>query len=293
MTAHVAFPSAIEAEAIDQPLTSVWEVSSLAYSVESVKYSMPMGKFGNVGLDLTFSHTGNFSRVNTEGKSINEFPENDLIVTFGYAKKLSDTALGVNAKFVRSKTLDHEGEKTFIRGFVYDIGMIQKTGNFKIGAVLKNISNGLSSPTNSSSVSRFELEKSFYLGAAYYYIPLQELELLVELDLNPPFKHGFRGNLVSELCYRGWLDLRIGYVRDVSDAFILGDETVFKEMDYFELDPLEKIEGLTFGVGLRKGKFGLDVAWTPVYKLRTKSENFSMLMDGNDFSFSLSTFCEF
>ena len=101
---------------------------------------------GTIGFDLVFSHTGNFSRVNSEGKAINEFPENDLVIAFGYAKKILNTALGMDAKFIRSKALDQEGEKTFVRGFVYDIGIIQKAGDLKIGAVLKNLSNGLSHP---------------------------------------------------------------------------------------------------------------------------------------------------
>lgn len=290
--AYVTFPSKIEDFGNEThsiaPYFSM--VRSRAYGTESVKYSIPLGQFGNIGWDLIFSHTGKFSRVNSKGKAINEFPESDLVIAFGYAKKLSNTALGVDTKFIRSKALDKESERTFVRGFVYDIGLIQKAGNFKFGAVWKNLSNGLSRPTNSSSVSRFELKNSLHIGATYHYVPLQEVELLFVLGVNPPFKHGIRGNIGSELCYRNWLSIRIGYVKDISDAFILTDESDEdeNEKEYFNLDSLERTEGLTFGIGLQTGKLRLDLAFIPGYKLRTESKDFKLLMDDNNYSFSLS-----
>lgn len=289
-TGYVMFPSTIENSGNEahSPAPYLSMVSSRASAIESVKYSTSLGQLGNIGFDLFLSHTGKFSRVNSEGKAVNEFPESDLVIASKYAKKFSNTGLGINAKFIRTKALDQEGEKTFVRGFVYDIGLIQKAGNFKFSLFWNNLSNGLSHPTNSSSASRFELKSSLHLGAAYHYVPLQDVELLFELDANPPFKHSIRGNIGTELRYRNWLNLRIGYLKDISDAFILADESDTDNTGYFTLDSLEEIEGLTFGIGLQISKLRLDLVCTPCYKLRAESDNSRLFMDDNNYRFSLS-----
>jgi len=280
---YVMFPS-IMAEVGKE--THVSYVSN-ANSIETLEYFTPLGKLGSISLELILSQSGEFSRVNSEGKSINEFPENDLLLIFGYAKKISNTSLGMDAKFIRSKKIDQEREKTFIRGFMYDIGLMQKIGNFTIGGIWRNLSNGLSAPTNSSLNSRFELRDSFNFGIEYKFIPLQNVVSLLGLEITPPFKNGFRGNLLGVFCYRNWLDLKFGYVRDVSDNFILENE--IKEIDYFKLNSLEKIDGFTFGVGLRINRLKLDFAFIPMYKLLSDSEDFKILKkDNNNYTFSLS-----
>ena len=230
-----------------------------ASGLEFINYSMPLGKTGGFGFDFAVGHQGRFSRVNHLGKATNSFPETDFAVGIRYARKLfGGLAAGADARWLRSKVQDTEGNRHIGHGYAYNLGLIQRLGeHLRIGGVIRNLSNGLSF-TNNSIPDR--IHRDVLLGGAYQF-HRKNVAIQIGLDLNPPFENGIRADLGGTVWYRGFIGGRIGYLRHTDKRFgsILNLET---EQIEFE-DRLWKAEGLTLGLGLQVRGIYISASYTP------------------------------
>ena len=230
-----------------------------AAGLEFINYSRPLGARGALGLNVAFGHEGRFSRVDELGKSINTFPESEFAVGLGYAiRLLPGASVGVNAKWLRAKVQDETGAAHIGHGYAYNVGLIQRVGaNLRLGAVLRNLSNGLS--FSEDNIPDKVLRDSV-LGGTYLFTR-NDVRARISADVNPPFEDGLRTNLGGEIWYRDFVGVRIGYMRHTEKRFdgfrlIETDEPAFDER-------LWKAEGLTLGVGVQLGKLNINAAVTP------------------------------
>ena len=230
-----------------------------ASGLEFINYSRPLGPAGGIGFDFAVGHQGRFSRVNHLGKAINSFTETDFAVGIGYGVRLfQGFAFGANARWLRSKVQDVEGERHIGHGYAYNFGLIQRLGeHLQIGAVIRNLSNGLSF-TNNAIPDR--IYRDVLLGGGYQF-HREDVAVHIGLDLNPPFEDGIRTNFGGAIWYRGFIGARIGYLRHTEKQFgsILNLETDQVELE----DRLWKAEGLTLGLGLQGRGIYINAAYTP------------------------------
>lgn len=230
-----------------------------ASGLEFVNYSKPLGTTGTIRFNFAIGHEGRFSRVNHLGKATNSFPETDIAAGLSYAVKLyRGFAIGVDAKWLRSKVQATESERHIGHGYAYNLGLIQQLGeHLRIGGVIGNLSNGLSFTDNSIPD---RIYRDILLGGAYQF-HYKDVDIQIGLDLNPPFEDGLRTNFGGTVWYRGFIGGRIGYLRHTEKRFgsILSLETGQVDAE----DKLWKTEGLTLGIGLQVRGIYINAAYTP------------------------------
>lgn len=233
-----------------------------ASGVELLNYAVPIGSFGIIGFDFARGHDGQFSRVDYLGKATNNFPQSDWAFGVGYSRKLfAGLAFGADAKWLRSKIQLPENEEHAGHGYVYNFGLSQKIGEYlRIGAVVRNLSNGLS--FSDDSIPN-QIEQDVLVGGVYYQRH-KDLDLKFSLDANPPFKNGARASLGGEIWYLGRIGCRIGYMRHTEHRWhpvqIIRTEKLQME------ERIWKVEGPTFGIGFNLGRFRISGTYTPQAK---------------------------
>lgn len=233
-----------------------------ASGVETLNWTLPMGKLGTFGLGLALGQAGAFRRVDHLGKALNNFPENNLAIGFSYGLDIfSGTVIGVDTKWVRSKVIGADGDADLGHGYAYNIGIIQQFGEaIQVGAVVRNLSNGLSF---SDPAIPDTMERSVVTGIAYQR-EISDLAFRVGLDAHPPFQDGIRVNLGIETWYRHRVGVRVGYLRDTqaryASVFLIQDASFETE------ERVWKAEGLCFGLGFRFGNVIFNAAYTPQFR---------------------------
>lgn len=233
-----------------------------ASGIEMLNWVFPMGKFGSFGFAFAFGQEGSFRRVDYLGKAVNSFPENNLAIGFGYAVNiLRNTAIGFDAKWLRSKVADADTNEHLGHGYAYNVGIIQQFDNgIHVGIAARNLSNGLSF-SNVEIPDR--IERTIVAGIAYHR-ELSNVSLRVGLDAHPPFRDGVQANIGAELWYKNRIGGRIGYLKHTekryASVFLLQDAS-FETQERFW-----KAEGMCFGLGVRLGGMTLNAAYTPQFK---------------------------
>jgi len=192
------------------------EATEMAY----INYAIPTGRIGKIGMSFAFNHGGRFIRVNEEGKAINSFPKDDILLGIGYGIGLGKgLAFGIDAKVLRSKLIVDEGTEIG-RTYAMNAGFMHQISNkVRIGMSLQNIGKDLSFKTPDVPS---KLRRDFHLGALYNLLDSKKGKVSVSFDVNPPFQDGLRYSIGSELLYADCLAFRIGYMRDSQpyyDAF--------------------------------------------------------------------------
>lgn len=227
--------------------------------VEYVNYSLPSSKLGNLGLSFALNHSGRFIRVNKEGKAVNAFPQDDMLIGVGYSIKLpKEFALGFDLKSLRSKVPTDKEDKIG-RTYALNVGLMQQVSDrVRIGISLQNIGNKLS--FKESNIPS-KLRKNFLLGAIYKVKDGKKSKLSVSMDVNPPFEDGLRYNAGVELLYAQCLAIRAGYMRDTQpydDALVNLDDgsSVYEKRVWVR-------EGVTLGVGIRLKNTEINIARAP------------------------------
>lgn len=230
-----------------------------ASGLELINYSKPLGAAGGFGFDFAVGHEGRFSRVNHLGKATHSFPETNFAIGVSYAVKLfPGFAVGADGRWLRSKVQDAENNRHIGHGYAYNLGLIQQLGeSLRIGAVIRNLSNGLSFTDNSIPD---KIRRDVLLGGSYQF-HYKNADIQIGLDLNPPFEDGVRADFGGTIWYRDFIGGRVGYLRHTEKRFgsILSLET---EQTEFE-DRLWKTEGLSLGLGLQVRGMYLNAAYTP------------------------------
>jgi hypothetical protein len=255
-----------------------------ASGIELMNYTQPIGQLGLIGFELAFEHDGRFSRVNHLGKATHAFPQNNLAVGIGYGTKLfGGLRIGADAKWLRSKAQITKKDDQIGHGYAYNIGLIQQVGqDFRVGAVVRNLSNGLSF---SDHTIPDRLERDILLGFGYQR-RMKNVSLRLGLDFNPPFKDGVRTNLGGEIWYRGVIGGRIGYLRHTEKR--RGTIYLF-EADATEAEErLWKTEGVTLGLGVNLGGLNINAAYSPRIKpVANEGEQIRIEQGESVFSFSI------
>ncbi len=237
--------------------------------IEYINYSMPRSKIGNIGIGLAYNHSGRFIRVNKEGKAVNSFPQDDLVIGIGYGLDLGKgLSLGVDVKSLRSK-MPIDGKNKITRAYTLNLGfMHQISDRARLGAVMRDIGKEIS--VKSPEKPR-KINKSFLLGGMFNIRNSQKSSINISADINPPFKDGVRYNVGTELIYVKRLILRLGYINDIQNY----EDSLYnidKDL-YTDLKRLWITKGLTVGAGVRFGDAELNVARTPHRKPKsTKGE---------------------
>ena len=248
-----------------------------ASGVETLNWAFPMGTFGTLGFALAFEQAGAFRRVDSLGKALNSFPENNLAIGLSYGVNLfGGTVLGIDTKWLRSKAIDTNGNEDLGHGYAYNVGIIQQIGEaIQIGAVVQNLSNGLSFSDPSIPDT---MERTIVTGIAYKR-EISDVALRFGLDAHPPFHDGIRINIGAEAWYRYRIGIRIGYLRDTqkryTSVFLLPDASFETE------ERLWRAEGLCFGIGFRFGNIILNAAYTPQFTPVVVDEERIHIVQGN------------
>ena len=260
------------------------EYALRASGLEVINYSKPLGAAGGFGLDFAVGHEGRFSRVNHLGKATNSFPETDFVVGVSYAVKLfRGFAIGADARWLRSKVQDAENNRHIGHGYAYNLGLIQQLGeSLCIGAVIRNLSNGLSF-TDDSIPDR--IRRDVLLGGSYQF-HYKNVDIQIGLDLNPPFEDGVRTNFGGTVWYRDFIGGRIGYLRHIEKRFgsVLSLETGQVEFE----DRFWKTEGMSLGLGLQFRGIYINAAYTPqVRPMEDDGEQIRIESGKSVYSFSI------
>ena len=232
-----------------------------AYGIETLNWAFPMGKFGTIGLAFALAQEGAFRRVDYRGKALNSFPENNLAIGFSYGLNiLGGTVIGVDTKWLRSKVTGTEGNEDLGHGYAYNVGILQQIGDaIQIGVVARNLSNGLSF----SDVSIPDTMECTIVTGIAYQREISDIALRIGLDAHPPFRDGIRANVGSEVWYRDWIGVRVGYLRDTQKRYT---PVFLLQGASFEMEErLWKAEGPCFGLGVRFGNMTLNAAYTPQF----------------------------
>lgn len=235
------------------------EYALRASGLEVINYSKPLGSAGGFGFDFAIGHEGRFSRVNHLGKATNSFPETDFAIGVSYAVKLfRGFAMGVDARWLRSKVQDAENNRHIGHGYAYNLGLIQQLGeSLHIGAVIRNLSNGLSFTDNSIPD---RINRDVLLGGSYQF-HYGNLDIQIGLDLNPPFEDGVRTNFGGTVWYRDFIGGRIGYLRHIEKRF--GSALSLETGQVAFEDRLWKTEGMSLGLGLQIRGIYINAGYTP------------------------------
>ncbi len=232
-----------------------------ASGIETFNWTFPIGKLGDLGVAFALQQAGAFRRVDHNGKALNSFPENNIGIGLSYGVNMfSSTVIGVDTKWLRSKVVGADDTAYLGHGYAYNIGVQQGIGEaFQIGAVVQNLSNGLSFPDPSIPNT---IERSVAIGVAYRR-DISDMALRIGVDAHPPFSDGIRVNIGAETWYRKRIGIRIGYLRDTQKRYT----SVFRlQTSTFETEErVWKSEGLCFGLGFRLGGFIFNAAYTPQF----------------------------
>jgi hypothetical protein len=224
-----------------------------------INFAIPPSKGGNIGVSLAFNHGGRFIRVNEEGKAINAFPRDDLLLGIGYSVKLTKGfAFGLDAKALRSKLPTDKGSQIG-RTYAMNVGfMHQINDKARIGASLQNIGNKLSFKMPDIPD---KLRRDFEFGALYNIINSKKSNLSVSFDINPPFDNGLRYSVGTELLYSQRLAFRIGYIRDTQPYY----DSFFNMIDGASVKEKRVWirKGITIGAGLKLKNADVNIAMTP------------------------------
>ena len=241
----------------------IWEDSG-RYSVKPLdvgllSYALSLGRFGTLGTSLLFDYSGRYIRVDTEGKAVNAFPQDDFVLALGYSVGIRDgLVLGFDVKSIRSKVPVKDGTEIG-RATAMDIGILHQVGKrVRVGAVIQNIGGKLS--FESPEIPN-RLQKRLPVGAACVIKDTGKMRLTVNGDVVPPFEDGLRYSAGAELLFAGHFALRVGYLRDVETYY----EPLLNLRDGSS-DGTERLwirKGFTVGLGIKLKSFELNVARSP------------------------------
>ncbi len=233
-----------------------------ASGIEMLNWVAPIGKFGTIGLAIAFGQEGGFRRVNYLGKAINSFPQNNLAVGFGYALNiLQNTAIGGDAKWLRSKVTDVDAKEHLGHGYAYNVGIIQRfSSGIQIGIAVRNLSNGLSF-SNVDIPDR--IERTIVAGVAYHR-EMSDVSLRLGLDARPPFRNGVQASAGAEIWYKNRIGGRIGYLMHTEKRY--ASVLLLQGASFQTQERLWEAEGICYGLGIRFGSITLNAAYTPQFE---------------------------
>ena len=238
-------------------------------------------KGNRLSLDFGFDRVGHFSRVNVEGKSVNAFPKTDMAFGLHYSKQFDQVLIGGDARWIRSKLLlEQKGQ--IGHGYTYNLGAIYDfKRNFRMGLVLRNMSNGLSFADDSVPD---QVERDI-LVLGLYSFRFQDFNCSLLVDVNPPFQNGVRAQVRSDINYK-MLTWQVGYRRYIDRRAYLFEIVESKELKV--INRIWTIEGITLGGSVRLDSTVISISFEPQALPRVESgERVRVDRGGSVYMFSI------
>ena len=257
----------MEGEKIDLTLSLNSWIADIRHSALSIAVSPFDGRYGVLGLALQYVDYGDIQGTmvwtNPEGFVDTEILKpSALCIGIGYAKMLNDRfSVGGQVKFVyqnlTKSVVPGIGTDNFFtkrnveNGFAVDFGTLFKTGykSLAFGMSVRNFSKEFEYEEEG-----FQLPLLFTLGISMNIMDFEfdflefgglEHSLLVSVDATHPRSHREQVKIGLEYCIMNTLSLRGGYIAN-------NDE-----------------DDISFGVGIKYMKVGMDYAYTPFGVLGT------------------------
>lgn len=185
---------------------------------------------------FTYLNQGTIAGRDAAGRATAGYDASDAAVAFAAGRRTDLADLGVSVKYLRSHIAGTEAQ-----GFAADAGLRRELeargGKVVLGAALRNIGPGLKYETQ-----RNDLPLRAAFGAGYRFASGHALAAEFQ---NGPRGAGTEGGAGGELKAHEGVFLRLGYTSKSSAV---------------EGSGFDAARGLTLGLGLRRGGFGLDYA---------------------------------
>ena len=224
-------------------------------SINRLAYAHPLGAAGSgprraIGASFSYlSFSGIEARSGNTAQPDGTFGASDLFGTISYAHSLSESlSVGASAKFIQQRLGVYHAE-----GYAADLGVIQRFGRWRWGAVVANLG-----PAMKFVDSSYSLPWSVRGGAAYTTGPAcwsAEAELLKGED--PIYRMGVEYLFGGALALRGGYSSRSGATQHALKGGALGS-----------IDGgAAALLGLTAGFGLRLASYSVDYAFAPYGEL--------------------------
>lgn len=195
-------------------------------------YAQPLGPKNGLGLSLNYLLLdGGEKRSGFSLEPEGTVEASDLAITFGYSQRIfSNISLGASCKMIQERL-----EEDNAQAFAFDLGLLYHPGRFSFGASLNNFG---------SRLGESRLPEEVKAGIAYRLLK-NRLTLGVSLGASLDTLETARTHLGAEYFLFDKLALRGGF-----------------EVNKYRGN-LGKDTGLTLGLGINFGNFGLDCAFLP------------------------------
>jgi len=255
------------------------------FEMNSISYALGLGKIGNIGLSFALNHKGRFIRVNKDGKAVNSFPNDDMLVTFGYGHNLfGGVSFGFDIKSIRSKILFND-KNEIGRTSIMSVGLMHQMGNrARAGVSLQNIGKDLS--YNVPDIPS-KIRRRILVGGMYDLVENRKNRLSISMDFSPPFENGLRYYTGAEFSYLQLLSVRLGYINNIETYY-----NPLVNLANGEVGNEERLwirKGLTFGLGASIKGNKINFALMPYRKPDLNSDEKLRIEEKgyiNSFSFS-------
>jgi hypothetical protein len=209
-------------------------LESTSYSQAS--YVQNFGRLGAGGISFNYFSSGDIDKKDTSGADSGSFSPNDMAVTLGYAKTVGPVSLGGGVKYVKTTIVDSAST------FALDLGLESKpllNDKLRLAATAYNLGGTLTYDQEAE-----DLPQEFRLGAAYQITK----KVSLVLDGASP-KSG-------DTYFAGGAE----YKHSWGDQWGLGARAGYSTRTAGDVSGLT---GVTFGLGVSRGAFGLDYALVP------------------------------
>ncbi|MCX5788244.1 MAG: PorV/PorQ family protein [Elusimicrobia bacterium] len=195
-------------------------------------YSHPFGG-GVLGVGAQYFTAGSLDNTDASGNAIGTFRPYGLTAALGYAREISGVSVGVSGKFIREQIVNSG------TGYAADVGLFKEFADRRLalGAAVANIGRGVE-----VGAERPHLPLTGRLGLAWRFSEgwVAAADGIFMRDNDPLGAFGLEYRVPAELP----LFLRTGYRTGVADE-------------------AGELHGVTFGVGIGFGDFGVDYALVP------------------------------
>jgi hypothetical protein len=220
---------------------------------EFIGYSSQIKGLGGFGVSVTYITYGKNQARSREGVELGEFTPYELAPSFAFGTKLAeDLSLGVNFKFIWSSlapsSVSPEGRSGRGTTVAADVGALWRIPKYRMnwGLNFQNIGPNIAYIDQNQSDP---LPRSGKLGVGWWPLANEDHTLVLTADLNKPFVNIDDGPILhmgTEYNLGEYLSGRFGY---------------FYEGWFTSED--SRIDGATFGIGLRYKGFSFDYASVP------------------------------
>ncbi|MFC1522160.1 PorV/PorQ family protein [Elusimicrobiota bacterium] len=205
-------------------------------------YSQPLNDKSAIGAGIQYLSVGSITETDETGSNVGSYNPSDMALTAGYARKIGDFSLGMNAKFIQSKIINSAS------AFAFDLGVL--------------------SPVYMNEKARFAFTVT-NLGTKMKFDEAKE-DLPLALRIGSSYR-------ISDAWVSG---LDIGLSKDNEPYVALGTEYLMPAgnnwtfagrvgLNTRTMSDIGGLSGISLGFGVIRSSFGFDYAFLPMGDLGT------------------------